>query len=55
LSILNLKIKPLQIDPNAPPDQIAEFVCICGSTEAGRGDDIFNRKELCKKTIYICI
>ena len=55
MSILNLKIKPIQIDPNAPPDQIAEVVCICGSTEAGRGDDIFIRKELCKKTIYICI
>ena len=54
--ILNLKIKPLKIDPNAPPDQIAEVICICGSTEAGRGDDIFNWKELCKKNnIYLYI
>ena len=56
MSILNLKIKPIQIDPNAPPDQIAEVVCICGSTEAGRGDDIFNWKELYKKNnIYLHI
>ena len=48
-NILNLQIKPLKVDPNVPPDQIAAVICICGSTETGRCDDIITWKEFCMK------
>ena len=48
-NILNLKIKPLKLDPNVPPDQIASVICICGSTETGRCDDIITWKDFCTK------
>jgi glutamate/tyrosine decarboxylase-like PLP-dependent enzyme len=48
-NISNLKINPLEIDPNVPPDQIAAVICICGSTETGRCDDILTWKNFCTK------
>lgn len=47
--ILNLQIRPLKIDPNVPPNQIAAVICICGSTETGRCDDIITWKDFCNK------
>lgn len=45
--ILNLKVKPLKIDANIPPNQIAAVICICGSTEYGRCDDIIFWRKFC--------
>jgi len=46
--IVGLKIKPLKIDVNIPPNQIAGVVCLCGSTETGRSDDIISWSKYCK-------
>lgn len=39
-NILGLELKPLQIDENIPPKEIAAIVCTIGTTETGVSDDI---------------
>ena len=48
-NILSLEIRPLKLDPNVPPDQIAAVICICGSTETGRCDDLLTWRDFCTK------
>lgn len=46
--IVGLKMKPLKIDINIPPNQIAAVGCLCGITETGRSEDIISWSKYCK-------
>lgn len=45
--ILGLEIKSLEENINVSPKQIAAVVCICGTTECGRVDDILRWRKFC--------
>jgi len=47
--ILGLELKPLAIDENVPPNEIAVIICVCGTTETGRCDDLLYWKKYCEK------
>ena len=46
-NILGLQIADLKIDENIPPNQVAAVICIAGSTENGRTDDIVYWRKFC--------